>query len=200
MSSQMSNFSDIIIDPSHLRMAGVSALSMMSKLIPLPDNRLIIHQWLILHFCKLTLNLHRSFSPAKTSKGLSPSYLLHLFNLPPGWLKTLVKNTFEKPDVFFSSVNSVTQSCPTLCDPMDCSMPALPVHHQLPELAQTHVLWVGDAIQPSHPLLSPSPPSFTLSQHQGLFQWVSSSHQVAKVLELQLQHQSFQWIFRTALL
>ena len=139
MSSQMSNFSDIIIHPSHLRMAGVSVLSMMSKLIPLPANRLIIHQWLILHFCKLTLNLHRSFSPAKTSKRLSPSYLLHLFNLPPGWLKTLVKNTFEKLDIFFSSVNSVTQSCPTLCDPMDCSTPALPVHHQLPELAQTHV-------------------------------------------------------------
>ena len=65
-----------------------------------------------------------------------------------------------------------------------------------PELAQTHVHWVGDAVQPSHPLLSPSPPAFNLSQHQGLFQWVSSLHQVAKVLELQLQHQSFQWIFR----
>ena len=66
-----------------------------------------------------------------------------------------------------------------------------------PEFIQTHVHWVGDAIQPSHPLLSPSPPTFNLSQHQGLFKWVSSSHQVAKVLELQLQHQSFQWIFRT---
>ena len=80
---------------------------------------------------------------------------------------------------------------------MDCSTPAVPVHHQLPKLAQTHVLWVSDAIQPSHPLSSLSPPAFNLSQHQGLFQWVSSSHQVAKVLELQLQHQSFQWIFRT---
>ena len=70
-------------------------------------------------------------------------------------------------------------------------MPGLPVYHQLPEFTQTHVRWVGDAIQPSHPLLSPSP-SFNLSQHQGLFQWVSSSHQVAKVLEFQLQHQSFQ--------
>ena len=77
---------------------------------------------------------------------------------------------------------------------MNCSMPGLPVHHQLPELAQTHVHWVGDAIQPSHPLSSPSPPTFNLSQYQGLFQWVSSSHQVAKVLELQLHHQSFQWI------
>ena len=73
----------------------------------------------------------------------------------------------------------------------------LPVHHQLLELAQTHVHRVGDVIQPSHPLLSTSPPALSLSQHQRLFQWVSSSHQVAKVLELQLQHQSFQWIFRT---
>ena len=86
---------------------------------------------------------------------------------------------------------SVTQSCPTLCDPMDCSTPGLPVHHQFPELSQTRVHWVGDAIQPSHPLLSPSPPAFNLSQPQGLFQWVSSSRQVAKVLEIQLQHQSF---------
>ena len=67
---------------------------------------------------------------------------------------------------------------------MDCSMPGLPVHHQLPEFTQTHVHWVSDAIQPSHPLSSPSPPAFSLSQHQGLFKWVSSSHQVAKVLEL----------------
>ena len=72
-----------------------------------------------------------------------------------------------------------------------------PVHHQLPEFTKTHVHWVGDAIQPSHPLSSPSPLALNLSQHQGLFQWVSSLHQVAKVLEFQLQHQSFQWIFRT---
>ena len=93
--------------------------------------------------------------------------------------------------------SSVTQLCATLCNPMDCSTSGFPVHHQLLELAHTHVHWVGDAIQPSHPLSSPSPPAFSLSQHQGLFQGVSSSHQVAKVLELQLQHQSFQWIFRT---
>ena len=92
---------------------------------------------------------------------------------------------------------SVAYSCPTLCDSMDCSTPGLPVHHQLPELAQTHVHRVSDAIQLSHPLLSPSPPYFNLFQHQGLFQWVSSSHQVAKALEFQLQHQSFQRIFRT---
>ena len=92
--------------------------------------------------------------------------------------------------------SSVTQSCLTLYDPMDCSTQGLPVHHQLPESTQTHVHRIGDAIQPSHPLSSPSPPAFNPSQHQGLFQWVSSSHQVAKVLEFQLQHQSFQWIFR----
>ena len=96
--------------------------------------------------------------------------------------------------------SSVTQSCPTLCNPMNCSTQGLPVHHQLSEFTQTQVHWVGDAIQPSHPLSSPSPPALNLSQHQGLFKWVSSSHQVAKVLEFQLQHQSFQWIPRTDLL
>ena len=87
--------------------------------------------------------------------------------------------------------SSVAQLCPTLCSPMDHSTPGFPVHHQLPELAQTHVHWVGNAIHPSHPLSPPSPPAFNLSQHQGLFQWVSSSNQVAKVLPLQpqLQHQ-----------
>ena len=74
---------------------------------------------------------------------------------------------------------------------MDCSTPGLPVHHQLQEFTQTHVHWVGDAVQPSHPLSSPSPPTFNLSQHQGLFKWISSSHQVAKVLEFHLHHQSF---------
>ena len=78
--------------------------------------------------------------------------------------------------------SSVAPSCPTLCDPMNCSTPGLPLQHQLPELAQTHVRWVGDAIQPSHPLSSPSPLAFNLSQHQGLFQWVRSSHQVVKVI------------------
>ena len=92
--------------------------------------------------------------------------------------------------------SSVAQSCLTLWDPMDCSTPGLSVHHQLPEFTQTHVHWVGDAIQPSHPLSSPSPPTFNLSQHQGLFQRVNSLHEVAKVLEFPLQHQSFQWTFR----
>ena len=126
-------------------------------------------------------------------------------------------NKYQKIDLFdrvlsysaletssYNSLNSVqfssvAQSFPTLCDPVDFSMPGLSVHHQLPEFTQTHVHWVSDAIQPSHPLLSPSPPTFNLSQHQGLFQWVSSSHEVAKVLEFQLQHQSFQWTPRTDL-
>ena len=82
--------------------------------------------------------------------------------------------------------SSLAQSCPTVCDPMDCSTPGLTVHHQLPEFTQTHVHWVGDAIQPSHPLSSPSLPAPNPSQHQGLFQWVNSSHEVAKVLEFQL--------------
>ena len=98
----------------------------------------------------------------------------------------------------FSSVQSLTHV--QLCDPMDCTTPSLPVHHQLPEFAQTHVHWVDDTIQPSHLLSSPSPPAFNLCQHQGLFQSVSSSHQVSKVLEFQLQHKCFQWIFRTYLL
>ena len=96
-------------------------------------------------------------------------------------------------------IRSVTQSCPTLCDPMNRSTPGLPVHHQLPEFIQTHVHHVSDAIQPSHPLSSPSPPAPNPSQHQSLFQWVNSSHQVAKVLEFQLLHQSFQWTPRTDL-
>ena len=96
--------------------------------------------------------------------------------------------------------SSVTQSCQTLCDPTDSSTPGLSVHHQLPEFTQTHAHWVGDAIQPSHPRLSPSPPAPNPSQHQGPFQWISSSHKVAKVLEFQLQHPSFQWTLRTYLL
>ena len=96
--------------------------------------------------------------------------------------------------------SSVTPSCLTLCDPMNNSMPGLLVQHQLPEFTQTQVHWVCDAIQPSHPLYSPSPPALNLSQHWDLFKWVSTSHQMAKVLVFQLQHQSFQWTPRTYLL
>ena len=86
----------------------------------------------------------------------------------------------------FVQFSSLVQLCPTLCNPIDCRTPGFPVHHQPPELTQTSVHWVGDAIQTSHPLPSPSPPAFSFSQHQGLFKWVSSFHQVAKVLEFQL--------------
>ena len=96
--------------------------------------------------------------------------------------------------------SSFALSCPTLCDPMNHSTPGLPVHHQLLEFAQTHAHWVGDAIQPFHPLLSPSLPATNPSQNQGLFQWVNSLHEVAKELEFQLQHQSFQWTPRTDIL
>ena len=110
----------------------------------------------------------------------------HLKNQRKNWLLR------TKDSVQFSC-----QSCLTLCEIMHCSTPSFPVHHQLPEHTQTHVHRVSDAIQASQHLSSPSPPTFNLSQHQGLFKWVSSSHQVAKVLEFHLQHQSLQWIFRT---
>ena len=100
----------------------------------------------------------------------------------------------------FSSVQFICSVMSTLCYPINHSTAGLPVLHELPESTQTHVHWVGDVIQPSHPLSCPSPPALNLSQNQGLFQWVSSSHQVAKVLESQLQHQSFQWTPRTDLL
>ena len=102
--------------------------------------------------------------------------------------------------LLYGSCCSVVQLCLTLCNPMDCSTAGFPVHHQLQELAQTHVHHIGDIIQPSHPLSSPFPPALNLCQHQGLFKWITSSHQVAKVLEFQLQHQSFHWTLRTDLL
>ena len=128
-------------------------------------------------------------------------YLLDIQNghLLNGWkFKIELKTTWMTCQAV--QFSSVAQSCPTLHDPMNCSTAGLPVHHQLPKFTQTHVHWVDDAIQPSHPLSSPSLPAFNLSQHQGLFKWVSSSHQVAKVLEFQLQHLSFQWTPRTDLL
>ena len=121
--------------------------------------------------------------------------------LPPQFPSSPVPPHFQFSFLFKSYLLfcccSVAQSCPTLCDPMDYNMPGFPVHHQLLEFTQIHVRRVGDAIQPSYLLSSSSSPAFNLSQHQGLFQWVSSSHKVAKILEFQLQHQSFQWIFRT---
>ena len=109
---------------------------------------------------------------------------------------TFICNFFNYARFFIGQLHfiqfiSVAQLCRTLCNPMDCSTPGLPVHHQLPEFTQTHVYWVGDVIQPSHPLSSPSSPTFNISQHRGLFKWVSSLHQVAKILKFQLQHPSF---------
>ena len=153
-----------------------------------------------------------------TLRFISPAQIspLNLFGAPPNllcikWttnlpLQIYCFHRFVNFSFFFYLLkvkvqfSSVTQSCPTLCNPMDCSISGLPVHHQLLELTLTHVHRVGNAVQPSHFLSSPSPPAFNLSHHQGLFQWVSFSHQVAKVLEFQLQRQSFQWIFRTHLL
>ena len=114
------------------------------------------------------------------------------------WQTTSVNLPWEPHEMY--QFSSVAQSCPILWDPMSQSTSGLLVHHQLPEFTQTHVQWVGKAIQPSHPLSFPSPPALNPSQHQGLFQWINSSHEVAKVLEFQFQHQSFQWTPRTDLL
>jgi len=114
-------------------------------------------------------------------------------NIPDWFLNVLEGKKMVRTRYSFSSVQF---SCSVMSDSLrshDCSTPGFPVHHQLLEFTQTHVHRVGDAIQPSHPLSSPSPPALNLSQHQGLFQWVNSSHEVAKVLEFQLQHQSLQW-------
>ena len=102
---------------------------------------------------------------------------------------------YKTEELKFVCFISLSQSCLTLCNPMNHSTTGLPVYHQLLEFTQTHVHRVSGTVQPSHPL-SPPPPALNLFHHQGLFQWVGSSNQVAKVLELQLQHQSFQWILR----
>ena len=138
-----------------------------------------------------------------------PDLLLYILDtriISPWWYPTVsLKSSSPKTASFTLSLigfvlilfSLVTQSCLTICDPIHCSTSGLPVHHQLPEFTQTHAHWVSDAIQPSHPPLSPSSLAFNLFQYQGLLNWVSSSHKVAKILAFQLQHQSFQWIFRT---
>ena len=139
-----------------------------------------------------------SLTPLSSLRPVGPGQKSH----PPNtlglswwiWEKLALSFDFYLLEWVFSSV---AQLCPTLCNPMDCRPPGFSVHHQLLEFTQTHVHWVSDAIQPSHPLSSPSPPAFNLAQHQIFFKWVSSSHQVAKVWEFQLQHQSLQWIFRS---
>ena len=111
--------------------------------------------------------------------------------------KKLLCQEVWKAFIKISSVRLNSVMSDSLWSDMVCTTPGFPIHHQLPELTQTHVHRIGDAIQPSLPLLCPSPPTFNLSQHQDLFKWVSSLHQVDKVLEFQLQHQAFQWIFRS---
>ena len=154
-----------------------------------------------------------SFSPTQ----LLPGLLIFYFSLPAWfqsyeyaldilgdkrnnvyWMRVMLGQLIARKITFpCCCFCSVAQSCPTLCDLMGCSTPGFPVLQHLLDLAQTHVHWVGDAIQPSHSLSSPYPPAFNLPQNQGLFQWVSSCHQVVKVLELQVQYQPFQWAFRT---
>ena len=126
-----------------------------------------------------------------TSPQMSVDFSMLASKIPnsKNWVSSLSDTVLQFSSVQFSSVS---QMCPTLCDPMNRSTPGLPVHHHLPEFTQTHVHRVSDATQPSHPLSSPSPPAPNPSQHQSLFQWVNSSHEVAKVLEFQLQHHSFQ--------
>ena len=116
--------------------------------------------------------------PTISSSVIPFFYCLHSFPASESFLMSWLISSVQ--------FRSVAQPCPTLCDPMNHSMPGLPVHHQLPEFTQTHVHQVSDAIQPSYPLSSPSPPTPNPSQHQSLFQWVNSSHEVAKVLEFQL--------------
>ena len=138
------------------------------------------------------IHVHRvsdAIQPSHPLSSLSPLAFTSL--LSSAICKASLDNHFAFLHFFFWGMvlvqfSSVAQSCPTLCDPMNCGTPGLPVHHQLPEFTQIHVHQVSDAIQPSHPLSSPSPPAPNPSQHQSLFQWVNSSHEVAKVLEFQL--------------
>ena len=143
-----------------------------------------------------------------TSPSATPFLCVHNLISAPGYGISFSKVTNDclgmKLISLVSVFSSVAQLCLTLSDPMGCSTPGFSVHPQLLELVETPVHRVSDAIQPSHPLSSHSPPAFNLSQHLGLRKdfsfirkWVSSSHKVVKVLDLQLQHQSFQWIFRT---
>ena len=132
----------------------------------------------------------------RTCKAADSALPLHQNRLPAGQCATWSLWSMSQKHSYLSVQFSHSVVSDSL-RPHGLRHASLPVHHQLLEFTHTLVRWVGDAIQPSHPLSSPSPPAFNLSQHQGLFKWVGSLHQAAKVLEFQLQHQFFQWIFRT---
>ena len=140
----------------------------------------VLSSHLSLVICFISSRVHMSITISQfiPTRLLTPQKFTYLFSFTSGSISVLQIS----PSILysFSQFSSVAQSCLTLCNPMDCNIPGFPVHHQLPELAQTQLHQVSDAIQPFHPLASPYPPTFNLSHHQGLFQWVSSSHQVAK--------------------
>jgi len=133
-----------------------------------------------------------TFTPLPTSCSHAYSLCVHLYSCSSDGFVCII----FLDSTFCCCCSSVTQSWLTLCNPIDCSVPGLPVPHHLPEFAQVYVYWLGDVIQPSHPLMPSSPSALDLSQHQGLFQWVVFSHQMTTIREIQLQHQSFQWIFK----
>ena len=177
--------------------------NMLSRLVItfLPKSKHLLVLWLqspsavILEPRKIKSATVSTVSPSICHEVMGPDAMILIF-----WMLSF-KPTFSLSSSLSSvQFSSVSQSCPTCCDPMNRSTPGFPVHHKLPEFTQTHVCRVGDAIKPSHPLLSPSPPAPNPSQPQDLFQWVNSLHEVAKVLEFQFQHQSFQWAPRTDLL
>ena len=156
----------------------------MSIEFVMASNNLILCHLLLLPliFPSITFFSNESALCIRWPKHWSFSFNISPSNEHPG----LISFRMDWMDLLAVQIRSVAQSCPTLCDPMNRSTPGLPVYHQLPEFTQTHVHRVSDAIQPSHPLSSPSPPAPNPSQHQSLFQWVNPSHEVAKVLEFQL--------------
>ena len=150
---------------------------------------------LVITFLPRSKHLLISWLPSPSAVILEPPKIksdteINVYNRKQIWLWKNFTFNFMQLGHRYIHFSSVAQLCPTLCDPTDCTW-GFAVHHQLLKSTQTHGHWIGDVIQPSHPLSSPSPPTFNLSQHQCLFKWVSSSHQVAKVLEFHLQHQSF---------
>ena len=159
-------------------------ISLQSKGLSRVFSSITIQKHLLHHHNSSSVLWHSAFFMVQSS---------HPY-MTPGKTIALTRWTFVGKVMYSPSCYSVAQLCPPVYNPTNCITPVFPVLHYLPEFAQTHIHWAGDAIQPSHSLSSPFPPVLNLSQHQGLFRWVTSSHQVAKVLKLQLQLQSFQWI------